>query len=78
MYYWYYISHTKLSHRVILHPTSVNIKKIALQCEWCEENHNMSRLDFISLNVRGYSTLLSLPLADLNVYKQKNPLLGGA
>ena len=37
----------------------------------------MSRLDFISLNVRGYSTLLSLPLADLNVYKQKNLLLGG-
>jgi len=38
----------------------------------------MSRLDFISLNVRGYSTLLSLPLADLNVYKQKTPLMGGA
>ena len=37
----------------------------------------MSRLDFISLNVRGYSTLLSFPLADLNVYIQKTPLLGG-
>ena len=37
----------------------------------------MSRLDFISLNVRGYSTLLSLPLADLNVYKQKTPLIAG-
>ena len=36
----------------------------------------MSRLEFISLNVRGYSTLLSLPLADLNVYKQKTPLMG--
>ena len=36
----------------------------------------MSRLDFISLNVRGYSTLLSLPLVVLNVYKQKGHLAG--